>query len=229
MSWLKSLFGRGTRTPVDLGWPPEVEAFYEELYQFMQDEDAQNARLPEPLRAMVAAAPKCDEIPGARGEFGRIFSNPIPVNGPIGELIYLTNLQSRSGQFLLFHRLGSIKNVDIYETVGMDASGWDIMFLNFYYPGKSLRAPKGYRVATGRDRQHAFSGTNTLVEGFPTDLHKAITATNEQLGLPFGAPLVRFALERTTFMRPPGHAAAVKVILEQLGGQSVLRSDRGRS
>ena len=72
----------------------------------MENEKAQNERLPEPYRSQVLRGVDCDEIAGPVGEFGRDPRNPIPVNGPLGELTYLSNLRTVDSQPIMFHRLG---------------------------------------------------------------------------------------------------------------------------
>ncbi len=64
-----------------------------------------------------------DELPGAHGPFGRSANNPIPANGPIGEIKYLNHLVCACGAQLMGHRLGSVPSqvaqdpVDLYEVV----------------------------------------------------------------------------------------------------------------
>ena len=74
--------------------PPEVPDVFKKLHRLMDNEKAQNERLPEPHRSEVRRGADCDEIAAAVGEFGRDPRNPIPVNGPLGELIYLSNLRT---------------------------------------------------------------------------------------------------------------------------------------
>ena len=53
-----------------------------EVHRLMENEKAQNERLPEPYRSEVLRGADCNEIARAVGEFGRDPRNPIPVNGP---------------------------------------------------------------------------------------------------------------------------------------------------
>jgi hypothetical protein len=92
MSWFKSLIGRTADSRPKEELSPEVAAIFEKIYRYLEDESAQNDRLPEPLRSKVKSAVSCDMIPGASGDFGRDLKNPIPVNGPLGEVIYLSSL-----------------------------------------------------------------------------------------------------------------------------------------
>src|SRR5262249_40522622 len=102
------------------GVSTEVKDVFKKLHRLMENEKAQNERLPEPYRSQVLRGVDCDEIAGAVGEFGRDPRNPIPVNGPLGELTYLSSLRTVDSQLIMFHRLGSTSNVDIYEMVSLD-------------------------------------------------------------------------------------------------------------
>jgi hypothetical protein len=87
-----------------------------------------------------------DSLPNATGPFGREPTNPIPVNGAIGELAYLSSLESLEGCSLLFHRLGAINTVDAFEVVTTDGRHWEILYLHCYHPSKSKLAPAGFRM-----------------------------------------------------------------------------------
>ena len=92
---------------------------------------------------------ECDVIPGGYGPFGRCFTNPIPVNGVTGEVVYLNRLRSKSGAMFLFHRLGSYSSdvcgqkVDLYELVAEDGSEWINLVFNMYHPRRSTKPPEG--------------------------------------------------------------------------------------
>src|SRR3546814_6579765 len=62
------------------------------------------------------------DLPNGSGPFGFTETNPIPVNGPIGQLAYLSRLETQSGQRILFHRLAAIDKVDVFEAVTFDGS-----------------------------------------------------------------------------------------------------------
>jgi len=213
MGWFKSLFGMSESRSVS----PEVDAIFEKLHHLMTDENAQNDRLPEPYRSEVVEGSSCDEITGAVGEFGRDFRNPIPVNGPFGQLIYLSNLFTASSEHLIFHRLGSLEKVDAYETVSFDGNVWDVLFLDLYHPRKSRRAPAGYRIAMAGERQPLFFGTNEFAAGFPRHVAEAIRDTNERMiGLPMRPGQIREALDRSSFSRPAEHKKRVGKVMDIL-------------
>ena len=77
----------------------------------------------------------CDEIPGAFGPFGSV-TNPIPVNGSRGELMYLKRLRCECSLHLFFHRLGSTtvargdsEALDAFETVCVAGRHWHVFYL----------------------------------------------------------------------------------------------------
>jgi hypothetical protein len=200
---------------------PDVKDVFSKLHRLMDNEKAQNERLPEPYRSQVRRGADCDEIAGAVGEFGRDPRNPIPVNGPLGELIYLSNLRTADSQQIIFHRLGSISNVDIYETVSLDGAIWDILFLHQYHPRKSQRPPSGYRIVTGAERNSLLLGVNDFVAAFPDRLSDAIAEMSERIfHFRIRPSQVREALARAIFERPTDHHTRLDIILTVLKRQA---------
>jgi hypothetical protein len=196
---------------------PEADAIIKKLDRLTDDEKSQLDDLPEAVRSKVLSGAECDEIIGAAGEFGRDHRNPIPVNGPLGEMIYLSNLRTATSQPLMFHRLGSVRDVDAFETVSFDGSGWDVLFLDLYHPRKSRRAPAGYRIAVGAERERLLLGTDEFVASFPDQLLNAISNSNARL---LGARLrphqVREAIERINFKRSADHQLRLNTVMALL-------------
>ena len=196
---------------------PEVKDVFRKVHRLMDNETAQNERLPEPVRSEVRRGADCDEIAGAVGEFGRDPRNPIPVNGPLGELIYLSNVRTADLQQIMFHRLGSISKVDIYETVSFDGANWDILFLHQYHPRKSRRVPSGYQSAAAAERNNLLLGTTEFVATFPHDLPNSIASTSERaFGIRIRPSQVREALARAIFERPTDHLTKLNIIMAVL-------------
>jgi hypothetical protein len=196
---------------------PAVKDVFSKLQRLMNNESAQNERLPEPIRSEVRRGANCDEITGGVGEFGRDPRNPIPVNGPLGELIYLSNVRTADSQQIMFHRLGSLSNVDIYETVSFDGTIWDIFFLHQYHPRRSRRPPSGYKTATPTERDSQLLGTDEFLASFPLHLADSIANTSERaFGVRMRPSQVREALGRAVFERPTGHLKKLKVIMTVL-------------
>lgn len=132
------LFGRKSSTQ------KQVDEIFGKLSSFLADEARQNATLSDEVRAVLETGPAVDKILGAVGEFGRDPRNPIPVNGPIGEVLYLSSLVSERGDFLFAHRLGSQNKIDVFETVTADGENWDLLYLSLYHPRRSRIAPLCY-------------------------------------------------------------------------------------
>jgi hypothetical protein len=185
---------------------PELTQILERVRVAVEDEAFQNARYPEAIRMSNLANPKVDQVPNGTGPFGRSLTNPVPVNGPIGEVVYLSRLQSFDGQPILFHRIGSsLDMVDIYETVALNGRSWDVLFLSMYFPGKSRLAPSGYTlVPTGV--QPLIYGTNIRLANFPDALPASIGDTTRRMfGTEFSPREVPEALKTLPFVRPQHH------------------------
>jgi len=125
----------------------------------------------------------CDSLFNDKKGFGLIGYNPIPVNGPLGEMKYLNRLRCKCGVGLIYHRLRSMEidkitnPVDIYETVCIEGKHWNILFFDFYHPRRSVWLPEGF---TFSDFHPIFSrypigfGTNNFSNDFPFGLDNEI-------------------------------------------------------
>ena len=216
MGLFGSLFDGGKKT--ESGLPREIEKMFEQTARFMQDEKLQNASYPPQLKNQLVSGYDGDELPNAVGDFGRTEKNPIPVNGPVGELIYLSSLVSEDGQEILFHRLGSINQIDIYETVSIDGKKWDVLFFSLYHPRKSKNAPTGYSISTDRDKPAIF-GTNDKIDNFPYDLRRAImNTTKEMFGVPMPPPQVEQAEQSVKFQQTGDQEDRVRSLAASMHG-----------
>ena len=212
MGLLGKFFGGRKRRP-DI--PPEVVKIFQKIEHFLIDDDAQNAALPKRIRKVIEAGPAVDELPEATGKFGRCVTNPVPVNGVVGELAYLSRLVTSSGAGLFGHRLGRIGRVDVYETVSTDGNNWDILFLCFYHPRKSRKAPSGYRLSRVGERPIFITCTNFRVDGFPFPMEAAIRECMRRvLGFPLCPPNVPETLTSARFLRTPDHNAQLAELSE---------------
>lgn len=194
--------------------PSNVEDVFKRLHRLMDNEKSQTERLPDPLRSEVRNGAECDQIAGALGEFGHDPRNPVPVNGPLGAIVYLSNLRTPNSQPIMFHCLGSVMSVDIYETVSVDGARWDILFLHQYHPRKSRHTPSGYQMAAGADYNKTLLGINGYLTAFPEHLSDAIAKSTERLfGVRVRPALVREALGQAIFERPNDHLARLKIVM----------------
>ncbi len=193
-------------------FPDDIRAIYEKLERLITDEAFQNEGLPPLLYRQLIDGADCDELSNGTGEFGRADSNPIPVNGPIGELLYLSSLRTRTGSPVMFHRLGStnatddetqqVYPIDVFDVLALDLSVRETLSLHMYHPRRSRKAPAGYTLNADIDIGNIFYGTNGYVENFPVDLDDRIRSAQMAF---FGVPLpvngVREFLNKGLFTR----------------------------
>ena len=71
------------------------EEIYDKALQIFNSPELQNQALSGKLADKVTHGEDCDIIPGSYGRFGHDRTNPIPVNGPSGEFVYLSRLRLR--------------------------------------------------------------------------------------------------------------------------------------
>ncbi len=133
-----------------------------------------------------------DQIPNGRGEFGRVPTNPIPVNGSYGEVAYLSRLRLKdTGGIVVFHRLGSFSSdhvcenpVDGFELMSLDGSFKDKLFLDMYHDGQSKKLPEGYTSVAKVD---GLTGVPDRLMDFPNGIYEAVAQYSKQV---FGEILV---------------------------------------
>lgn len=148
------------------------EKMYDDALELFNSPEKQNAQLPAALRERVEQGADCDVIPGAEGEFGHEVSNPIPVNGPFGEMTYLSRLRLRAtGSMVFFHKIETIGLIDVFELVNVSGRVVDYLFLDMYHPRVSRLYPKGYTL----EKEAVFPrGITTRLDEFPKGLYKQI-------------------------------------------------------
>jgi hypothetical protein len=185
------------------------------LLRFLGSEVDQNNTIPEHARSQITNGLNCDEFPNARGEFGRTPLNPIPTNGPLGEVIYLSKLRTHArrswwhfgkvnGSPLMFHRVGTQRgiagDVDAYEVLSLDGKVHETLFLSMYHPRKSKKAPSGYFMVTNFDSNNIIYGVNFTVENFPEKLDAHIRNWSKELfKIPFPVDRVRETINGSRF------------------------------
>lgn len=186
MSFFKNLFGRPKNKFVDNSNNPLA-------YKFDQGES-------------------CDVISDSYGEFGREATNPIPVNGPKGEILYLNNLRTLENEPLIFHRIsyqevaGLDEAVDIFEVTNVKGTKWDILFLHMYHPRNSNVAPK--QLMLSKDNS-IFSnlpvglGITSWSPNFPFGLIKSIDSFYGKIA-PVSKTLEKLIVGKS-FIRPISH------------------------
>lgn len=93
--------------------------------------------------------PNVETIPGGTGPFGWSPTNPIPVNGPNGETVYLNRIRTVLGGRIAYHRRevsGSSPSgnpVDGIEICDGDGKTRGTLYFDMYFNRRSKRAPDG--------------------------------------------------------------------------------------
>jgi hypothetical protein len=88
MGFLSNLFGESKDQKA-------LREAFEQIHRILDDEQYQLEMLHPAVRQMVESGPAYDKDPNGSGPFGFMESNPIPVNGAIGELAYLSKLETK--------------------------------------------------------------------------------------------------------------------------------------
>jgi hypothetical protein len=208
MGFLSKLFGRSK----------EEKALREamaHIHRILDDEKFQLELVPPMMKTILESAPAYDKDPNGTGPFGFTESNPIPVNGPIGQLAYLSRLETQSGQRILFHRLGAIDKVDVFEAVSFNGADWFILFVDLYHPRRSCLAPDGFRFTK---EVAQFSGFHMFCENFPYDFIEKKSAKSESwLSMAYIANCkVSEQIQGRKFNRPLAHKAKLELVKSRL-------------
>ena len=90
-----------------------------------------------------------DTVTAAFGEFGYDRTNPIPVNDPSGERLYIESLQCECGVPFLYQRIGSVgigpdgHFLDLYTLIYKNFKHKIELFFDMYHGTQSQLIPKG--------------------------------------------------------------------------------------
>lgn len=185
------------------------------IHRILDDEKFQLELVHPAMKAMLESAPAYDQDPRGSGPFGFTETNPIPVNGPIGQLAYLSRLETQSGQRILFHRLGAIDKVDVFEAVTFDGREWFVLFLDLYHPRRSRLTPDGFRFTKDVPQ---FSGFHKFCEDFPYDfVEKKASERESGLSMAYIAiSKVSDQIQSRAFNRPLAHKAKLDLVRSRL-------------
>lgn len=212
MGFLSKLFGKEDEGEKSLNDAMKA------IWKIIDDEKYQNSLLPPMIKDMMEAGGAVDQLPNGLGRFGLDEGNPIPVNGAIGELAYLSRLETNQGERLLFHRVGSINLIDIFEAVTYSGSEWYIFYVDLYHPRRSRIAPPGFKMAA-EPRQ--FSGFHKFIRNFPYDFVEAKQATEDMLRLayiPVGNVVPQ--IQQKVFVRSSTHKAKLDMVTKRMTSRS---------
>lgn len=148
------------------------EKMYDDALKLFNSPALQNETLEPELKRQVEQGEDCDIISNASGRFGHDIENPIPVNGPLGELTYLSRLRLRdTGSMVFFHKVDTIGRIDKFELINVSGKYVDYLYVDMYHPRASRRYPEGYTL----EKEAVFPrGVTTTVPDFPAGLYKRI-------------------------------------------------------
>jgi hypothetical protein len=185
------------------------------INRIIDDEKFQLEHLNPVMKEMIESAPAYDKDPNGTGPFGFIETNPIPVNGPIGQIAYLSKLETQSGQRILFHRLGAMDTVDVFEAVSFNGREWFILFTDFYHPRRSRLTPDGFHFT---EEVGQFSGFSNFCEDFPYDfIEKKGSMCDSGLSMAYIAiSKVSDQIHDRVFTRPLAHEAKLELVKSRL-------------
>ena len=91
----------------------DLESAFKKMESFLTDDDMQMRILGPQKYAHFSSLSAIDKRPNGEGDFGRSLGNPIPTNGPIGSIAYLSGLGTSAGHRIVFHRIKAFDDVDV--------------------------------------------------------------------------------------------------------------------
>lgn len=148
------------------------EKLYDSALEIMNNTERQNKELPETERQRVLAGEACDVLPQASGDFGHDLTNPIPVNGAIGEFSYLSRLRMRTtGGRVFFHKRRSIGTIDEFELTNVSGAFADRLYVDPCHPQATAYYPDNYYLEREAVQPR---GITTTCPDFPRNLYKCI-------------------------------------------------------
>lgn len=208
MGFLSNLFGGNKEENA-------MQQALQQIKRIIEDEKYQVDLLDPAIKKLVESGAAYDKDPKGTGPFGFTETNPIPVNGPVGQLAYLSKLETKSGQRILFHRLGAMGTVDVFEAVTFNGTEWFILFVDLYHPRRSRLTPDGF-VFTKEVNQ--FSGFTNFCGDFPYDfIEKKKSMQEGLLGMAYIAiSKVAGQIQNRAFTRPLAHKAKLELVKSRL-------------
>ncbi len=216
MGFLSNLFGGSKQDKA-------IRQAFAHIKRVLEDEEFQLELAHPALKDLIKNCPSYDKDPNGSGPFGYSENNPIPVNGPVGQLAYLSRLETVKGERILFHRIGAINKIDVFEGVTFSGSDWFIFFVDFYHPRRSRALPDGFRFTSEVPQ---FSGFHEFCPGFPYDFVE-MKGSEQGSGMSFAyIPIskVMQQIQDKAFSRPLAHKAKLDLVRSKLTS-SLIQGD----
>ena len=208
MGFMSKLFGGNKQDKA-------LREAFEQIRRILEDEKFQLDMIHPVMKQMIESRPAYDKDPNATGPFGFTETNPIPVNGPIGQLAYLSKLETKRGERILFHRIGAVDTIDVFEAVTFSGSEWFILFVDLYHPRRSRLTPDGFRFT---DEVGQFSGFHKFCADFPYDFVEMKQSESESgLSMAYIAiSKVMEPIQNRAYQRPLAHKAKLDLVTSRL-------------
>ena len=185
-----------------------VRGMFAKMNNMLHDEEIQNGNLDDSLQSILKQN-ECNRAcsPG----YGFSPSDPIRVNGPLGEQLYIAMLRGLDGQAVIGHRLGSLKQLDIFEVATSDFTQWAVLVFDMYYLSKDTVAPAGFIIDLSGIR--TLTATNRFMAHFPSNFYsELIDAVSEQIGFPLVNTLLS-DIQSDGITRPEAHQELMSQIV----------------
>lgn len=210
MGFFGKLFGKSKTEALS----PELQKLFALRHRLLNDEEFQLQGVNPVVQSLITAGGAHDARPDGKGAFGCCETNPIPVNGPIGELTYLSKLETDRNEHVIFHRLGAIDTIDVFEAVTFSGSEWFLFFLDMYHPRKSKLAPSGFHLI---EELTGLSGFHNFCPEFPYDYVDKRHKVEDLVGLSYmPTGNIIDALQKRVFVRPAAHKIKVDLIRKRV-------------
>ena len=170
-----------------------------QIRRILEDEQFQLDMIHPTMKEMIESRPAYDQDPNGSGPFGFSETNPIPANGPIGQLAYLSKLETAKGERILF------------EAVTFSGSEWFILFVDLYHPRRSRLTPDGFRFTQEAGQ---FSGFHKFCTDFPYDFIEMKQSERESgLSIAYIAiSKVSDFIQNQAYQRPLAHKAKLDLV-----------------
>jgi hypothetical protein len=185
-----------------------ARGMFAEMNNMLYDEEIQNGNLDDSLQSILKQN-ECNRAysPG----YGFSPSDPIRVNGPLGEQLYIAMLRGLDGQAVIGHRLGSLNQLDIFEVATSDFTQWAVLVFDMYYLSKDTVAPAGFIIDPSGIR--TLTATNRFMAHFPCNFYsELIDAVSEQIGFPLVNTLLS-DIQSDGIARPEAHQELMNQIV----------------
>ena len=126
----------------------------------------------------------------------------------------MSKLEMNQGERILFHRIGAVDKVDVFEAVSFSGSQWFVIFLDMYHPRRSKLTPDGFQFTKDVAQ---FCGFHNFCENFPYDFIERKQTDETGLSLAY-IPVSKIAqrLEARAYNRPLAHKAKLDLLRSRL-------------